>query len=969
MHRTHALRVVVAPLFGSVFAPAALGQAALDPSIEVPVALDSGLLADPLPGLGLGQEAQLVWESEVGVPGATWVRVGFGPATQLAGRHRHQGGSFLVITSHADGARHVLDGTSLPEWSHLSAYMNGAAVTVQLFAGPGAGDNRIVVDAVTAGLYGPPESICGPTDDRVPDNDPRVGRLGTGCTGWLINENETANEFLTAGHCIGNGQGGAVMMFNVPPATAAGGNVAPPPEFQYPVQAASIQSLNNPAIGDEFARFNTNNNSNTGLPARLAQGRFAFLLARAAPAGGNAATTVRGYGIVNGQGGIPLVPDQWNRINKTHTAPYVGKVGTRINYMTDTDNVNSGSPVSQVLGPVFFIEEAIGIHTDGLCPGQFNSGTAVDHPGLQAALAAPQGTPYPYDAAIHRALTTTFNSDNGGSDGGSIFFDVRTGLRSIKVTSILLNINREGSTNNGTATEDDDFFNFEVFITPGTAQGNQTNAGAWTKVADGAGMPRAEDNITLGALKNPFTLSGSQSYGMAIVFDDGAAHAYTNATGSNETHSNADLTIIGISASNSAFGSNISGRVFNGGLGYTLNQSSGNCLETLYANNNNGFNGGMVYFDVDVGPNPITITGISTSVEGAGGLDCDVRVHRTNSTHVGKENTPAQWNLVATASGPSSPIDQPSHFALDSFVHLAANSSHGFAIELSTSGGSGVGHAYTNGNGLNQSYANADLELTLGAATNAPFSGEIFSPRVWNGALCYGIDLGTCPDPLVAQTPPDPGVTGFNSTPGAQEEADNISHGQGWTVTGGTFWAAYSNAAFPPASQAMVFRFFQDAGGLPGALIATRNVNGIEVVDTGLIMGGGIDRPIYQYNVTFAAPVVLPPGTQWVSALGNTVGHTWAWARTNTVPNAHAVRVGAGAWSASTGDFAFVLCGVENPPCYPDCNQDGALTVADFGCFQTRFVGGDPYADCNTDGLLTVADFGCFQTRFVAGCP
>jgi hypothetical protein len=57
------------------------------------------------------------------------------------------------------------------------------------------------------------------------------------------------------------------------------------------------------------------------------------------------------------------------------------------------------------------------------------------------------------------------------------------------------------------------------------------------------------------------------------------------------------------------------------------------------------------------------------------------------------------------------------------------------------------------------------------------------------------------------------------------------------------------------------------------------------------------------------------------------------------------------------------------PPCYPDCNQDALLTVADFGCFQTKFVAGDPYADCNQSGTLTVADFGCFQTRFVAGCP
>ncbi len=55
--------------------------------------------------------------------------------------------------------------------------------------------------------------------------------------------------------------------------------------------------------------------------------------------------------------------------------------------------------------------------------------------------------------------------------------------------------------------------------------------------------------------------------------------------------------------------------------------------------------------------------------------------------------------------------------------------------------------------------------------------------------------------------------------------------------------------------------------------------------------------------------------------------------------------------------------------CYPDCNADAALTIADFACFQTKFVAQDPYADCNGAGGFTIADFGCFQTKFVAGCP
>jgi hypothetical protein len=55
--------------------------------------------------------------------------------------------------------------------------------------------------------------------------------------------------------------------------------------------------------------------------------------------------------------------------------------------------------------------------------------------------------------------------------------------------------------------------------------------------------------------------------------------------------------------------------------------------------------------------------------------------------------------------------------------------------------------------------------------------------------------------------------------------------------------------------------------------------------------------------------------------------------------------------------------------CAADCNADGALTVADFGCFQTKFILADTWADCNGDCALTVADFGCVQTKFVLGCP
>ncbi|MEX2217692.1 MAG: hypothetical protein WD749_02945 [Phycisphaerales bacterium] len=968
MLRSHVRTWCLSAAAGLAVSSVALAQAVPPPSQDVRVNIASGVL-DLGPVAHPGAETVLAWSQEVRIPHSPWMRVRFAEETRLAGVNRARGGSYLVITSLHDGEQHFLDAQSLPEWDNFSAIMNGEAVRVDLYVAAG-GENRVVIDTVVAGLdLLPPRTICGTTDDRVPYNEPRTGRINVGCTGWLISENGNANELLTAGHCVGVNQAGVVMLFNVPPSTSTGALVAPPPAFQFPVQAASIQRAN-VAIGNDWARFNTNNNSNTGLPARVAQGRGAYILASAAPAGGTATTTVRGHGVVNDQAGIPAVPNQWEQINKTHAGPYAGKVGTRINYSTDTSGGNSGSPVTQILGtfPLFF-EQAIGIHTNAGCPGGTNSGTAIELAGLQSALSGPLGTAYPYDGTVSKVLSTTLASNNGGSDGGSIFFDVATGPRAIEVTHLLLNVFANGSTSNATATEADDFFNFEVFIRPGTAAGAQTTAAAWTKVADGAGMPKPQDEFTLGALKNTFTLNGSQTYGVAIVFDSGAGHRYTNGTGTNEVYTNPDLTITGISASNTPFGSIAAGRVFNGGIGYQLNQSAGQCTETLFAQNNGGNNGGMVYFNATVGSLPITLTGLSTNVAGVGGLACNLTLYRKLGTHVGFESNPGAWTEVATAAGTSSAVNTPSPFALSDFVTLNANTTYGFALRLSTSGTSFEGHSYTNGTGLNQQHTSSHVTINTGAASNAPF-GTTLTPRVWNGSLCYGVNLASCASRLVAHDPPNASISGLNSVPGGQEEADSFSVPQTWILNGATLWAGYSNSPTPPTSQTIVLRIFSNSGGLPGSLVATRTVTGVPVLDTGLTMAG-FNSPIYQYTVSFAS-ITLSPGQYWLSALGDTVDFTWGWARTNTLASAHAFRTGAGAWTLSSGDFAFVICG--QPRCYPNCDGSAVnpfLNVADFGCFLTQYAAAAPYANCDnstTPPVLNVADFGCFLTKYAAGC-
>ena len=74
-----------------------------------------------------------------------------------------------------------------------------------------------------------------------------------------------------------------------------------------------------------------------------------------------------------------------------------------------------------------------------------------------------------------------------------------------------------------------------------------------------------------------------------------------------------------------------------------------------------------------------------------------------------------------------------------------------------------------------------------------------------------------------------------------------------------------------------------------------------------------------------------------------------------------------------TGNVSTVILNIERsePTCYVDCDNNQALNVGDFICFQAAFAGGIPYANCDastTPPVLNVNDFICFQSRFAAAC-
>ena len=361
-----------------VLVTSAVGQEAITAPLvsrQVAAPVDSGLVRND------GNAPKTVFSTVIQVSNAEWLRLNFDQVV-LAGNEQAGTGSYLLITSLLDGASQRLHAGHVAQWQNTSAYFNGDAVRIELVAHPGTGNNRVAIGETTASATSPgPRSICGSTDDRILSSDPRAGRaLPVGCTAWLIND--AANCFLTAGHCTGNLN---VVEFNVPLSSSGGSLNHPPPEDQYSVDPASMQSNGGQGVGNDWGYFGCFPNSNTGLTAAQAQGDFYILSATPPPVAGQD-IRITGYGTVSSP-----VPQSWRQVQKTHAGPYFAFFGTTVQYTTDTSGGNSGSPViNEETG------ETIGIHTHGGCSSTGgNSGTGINHAGLQAALANPQGVCVP----------------------------------------------------------------------------------------------------------------------------------------------------------------------------------------------------------------------------------------------------------------------------------------------------------------------------------------------------------------------------------------------------------------------------------------------------------------------------------------------------------------------------------------------------------------------------------------------
>jgi V8-like Glu-specific endopeptidase len=352
--------------------------AAAQPSIsgEAPsVIVATATQADVPPGVGL------LFATTVRAPGAVWLRLDLS-GTRLNDGDGDLSGVTLRLRSERDGAVQHLDEFTLDQWLAGTAFFNGEAVHIEFWAdAPTDRSLRLAVPRVWAGVDpGPrvtPADLCG-TDDRLPSTDFRMGRLSIGCTANVIDDRNRM--MLTAGHCISTSSAGVLLLFNTPPSSASGATQFPPPDDQFAVEQASIQSQSG-GVGNDWAYFGTLPNTNHGQTPAQRYGVWLNTVAAAPVPVAGSSIRITGYGTVSS----PVSPTR-NATQQTSTGPYNTLTGTRLRYTVDTTGGNSGSAV--LLLPA---EQVIGIHSHAGCNSGGNQGTAMQQANLRAAMLAPRG--------------------------------------------------------------------------------------------------------------------------------------------------------------------------------------------------------------------------------------------------------------------------------------------------------------------------------------------------------------------------------------------------------------------------------------------------------------------------------------------------------------------------------------------------------------------------------------------------
>jgi len=173
-------------------------------------------------------------------------------------------------------------------------------------------------------------------------------------------------------------------------------------------------------------------------------------------------------------------------------------------------------------------------------------------------------------------------------------------------------------------------------------------------------------------------------------------------------------------------------------LGVPPTPCNGSTLTTVPFTGGNGLGtGSAVFFDINVTNTAgITVSQLKTNANAVAGTGFTLEIYTKTGTYVGSEQVAGAWTLKATGAGVSIGNNQPGGSLADFPDFAIPTGTTGFAVRII-----GAGHSYTNGNGANQLYTNADMSISLGKSQGTLFTSAPITPRVWNGTVIYNCNV------------------------------------------------------------------------------------------------------------------------------------------------------------------------------------------------------------------------------------
>ena len=172
-------------------------------------------------------------------------------------------------------------------------------------------------------------------------------------------------------------------------------------------------------------------------------------------------------------------------------------------------------------------------------------------------------------------------------------------------------------------------------------------------------------------------------------------------------------------------------------------QCGGGALTTTFAHNN-GQAGNM--FDLRPGNAPLVVDCFDVNLD-AGTWDLEIYTTTSGGSHVGIEQDPTAWTLLATVTGVNSlgaGVPTPLPLSAPLGVSIGCGEQRGFYVTVTN----GTAINYTTGSGFlvgDVFASNDDLEFLAGTGNVYPFA-NVFGPpsgtRVFNGNIYYAVQPG-----------------------------------------------------------------------------------------------------------------------------------------------------------------------------------------------------------------------------------